>query len=51
MIILHKEDTYEAWGALTNLCKSRGEFKYQTLKEKDFPFDYKGWKFVKVKKM
>lgn len=61
VIIIHKGDTYETWGSLTEICgvvkvgnkmvstgQGHQEFKYSTLREKKYPFTYKGWKFIKV---
>lgn len=50
MIIAHntKTDKIDVSNTLTDLCKRHEDFKYQTLKEKKFPFDYKGWRFDKV---
>lgn len=46
-IILHKGNTYESWGSLTELCKAHG-FPYWTLARLKYPFEYKGYKFIKV---
>ena len=54
-IVITKGKVTETWGALTELCKAHTSsnyhenFSYQTLKDKKFPFTYKGWRFVKVK--
>lgn len=50
MIILHNQhtDQIQASTALTDLCERNDNFYYYTLRNKKFPFDYKGWRFEKV---
>jgi|GEM_PF-5692406 len=47
IIILTKEESYEAWGSLVELCKVKG-FSYNYLKRFKYPFNYKGFYFVRV---
>ena len=44
-----KEETVEAWGSLTRICKEYDCFPYHTLKVLKFPFTFSGFKFNKVK--
>ena len=39
----------EVWGSLTRLCRAYKEFSYHYIKAKEFPFEYKGFRFEKVK--
>lgn len=48
IIILRKGETIETWGTLTEICEVHPEFSYHYLKGKKFPFEYKGWSFIKV---
>jgi hypothetical protein len=48
IIILQKGDEIEVWGSLTEICKNHSEFSYYTLRNKKFPFTYKGVKFYKI---
>ena len=48
IIILTDGESYETYGALTELCK-KNRFSYNYLKDKKFPFKYKGLDFIKVK--
>jgi len=47
IIILNKDEQFEAWGSFTELCEAHG-FPYHSLKSKKYPFEFDGWKFVKV---
>lgn len=47
VIILHKNGIFEAWGSLTDVCKAH-KLSYSYLKNKRFPFIYKGITFDKV---
>ena len=49
IITLEKDGIIETWGQLTDLCFAHDEIKYETVKEKNFPFEYKGYRFTKVK--
>ena len=49
IIVLQRDEVVETYGCLTKVCLYNPEFKYHTLKDKKFPFEYKGWRFVKVK--
>lgn len=52
MIILRDPndiEKIEAFTTLTELCRTHKWARYATLKEKKFPFTYKGWRFDKVK--
>jgi hypothetical protein len=44
-----KDQTVEAWGSLTRVCKEYDCFPYHTLKILKFPFTFAGFKFTKVK--
>jgi len=48
VIILRKDDQYECWGQLVELCKYHKEFSYNYIKGLKFPFEYKGYTFFKV---
>lgn len=47
-IILKKGKLYETWGSLTDLCDAHEEIRFATIKDKKFPFNYKGYDFIKV---
>ena len=47
IIILHQNNDYEAHGSLKSICRSK-KFSYSYLKNKKFPFIYKGITFIKV---
>lgn len=47
IIILTDGESYEAWGSLTELCRTHG-FSYNYLKRLKFPFTYKKLKFIRV---
>lgn len=38
----------QAWSSLTEICKQY-DLPYHTLKTKDFPFEWNGYKFQKLK--
>ena len=42
-------ETVEAWGSLTSVCKNHKAFQYHTIKKIPFPFNHKGFRFIKVK--
>ena len=48
VIVLTKGDEVEVWGTMVDVCKAHPEFSYYTLRNKKFPFTYKGVKFRKV---
>jgi hypothetical protein len=41
-------DRIEVFSTLSGLCKLHKWAKYHTLREKKFPFTYKGWRFQKI---
>ena len=47
-LVIIKEDEVHVYGSLTTVCKNNKELRYHTLKDKKFPFVYKGWRFFKV---
>lgn len=47
VIVVRKGDHVEVWSRLTQVCKAH-KFSYQYLKNKRFPFIYKGITFEKV---
>lgn len=47
IIILTDEESYEAWGSLTEICDQH-KWSYNYLKRKKFPFKYKGLQLIKV---
>lgn len=47
IIILSKDNVFEAWGSITEVCKAH-KYSYSYLKGKKFPFTYKGVRFEKV---
>ena len=49
-IVLVREDKreVEVWGSLKGLCKEHPTFSYYTLRNKKFPFKYKGIRFFRV---
>lgn len=47
IIILTDGTNQEAWGSLTEICRTHG-FSYNYLKSKKMPFVYKGVHFNKV---
>ena len=49
VIILIKDDIVEVWGRITEIAEAHSDFSYSTLKSKKFPFNYKGWRFYKVR--
>ena len=49
IILLKKNENIEAYTALTKLCKDYKEFSYSYIKSKKFPFNYKGYEFLKIK--
>jgi hypothetical protein len=53
MIILTKPDDtdfFEHYTTLTKLCKDKPWAKYNYLKRLKFPFYYKGYKFIRIKR-
>lgn len=48
VIILEKGGVQEVWGALTDICDAHGEIKFATVREKKYPFTYKGFIFSKI---
>lgn len=49
VILLTKDgEEPEAWTTLTGLCDNHENFSYDYLKQKKFPFEYKGYQFIKV---
>lgn len=48
MIILKKDNQYETWGSLTEICANHKQFSYNYLKRLKFPINYKGFEFIKV---
>lgn len=50
MIIAHnkEKDQIQVSTTLTDICEINDNFSYYTLRNKAFPFDYKGWSFEKV---
>ena len=48
VIVMQREDQIQVWGCMTKICLYNPGFKYHSLKGKKFPFNYKGWRFVKV---
>ena len=48
IIIVEHNNNKQAWGGFKNAAESNGLI-YNTLKAKKFPFEYKGYKFIKVK--
>lgn len=48
IIILEKDGKKETWGALTDICKVHSEITFGSIKDKKFPFNYKGFEFTKV---
>jgi len=48
IIIIHSEKSKEAWSSLTGLCKEHN-LPYHTLKVNDFPFEWNGLRFEKLK--
>jgi len=49
VIILESDEHAECWGSLVKLCDAHPNFSYGYLKSKKFPFQYKGWLFIKVR--
>ena len=49
VIVMQKDDEVEVWGSITRICKHHKDFKYGYVKHLKFPFEYKGWRFIKVK--
>tara|TARA_R110001592_G_scaffold268269_3_gene534539 strand:- start:47336 stop:47518 length:183 start_codon:yes stop_codon:yes gene_type:complete len=47
IIVLQKDDVFETWGSLVELCEVHG-FKYHSLKAKKFPFEHQGYKLIKT---
>ena len=47
-LVIAKEDKVKVYGCLTTLCLKNPELRYHTIKDKKFPFEYKGWRFFKV---
>lgn len=47
IILTDENQEQEAWGSLTEICKTHG-LSYNYLKSKKMPFEYKGLKFNKV---
>lgn len=47
IIVLTKGTLTEAWGSLTEICQTHN-LPYHSLKAKKYPFEYDGWRFVKV---
>ena len=48
VIILTDGESFETWGSIAELCRVKRGFKYSYLKNKTFPFEYKGVRFVKA---
>ena len=50
VIVLSKQDTgaFETWGSLTEVCEAHN-LPYHTLKSKKYPFEFRGFRFVKTK--
>ena len=49
VIVMQKDDEVEVWGCITKICLVHKNFSYHYLKGLKFPFEYKGWKFIKTK--
>ena len=50
-IIIENEETVENYSSLKKCSEKHPEFSYTYLQKKSshFPFEYKGWKFYKVR--
>ena len=48
VIIMQQDDQVEVWGCITKICIAHPDFSYHYIKSKKFPFEYKGWKFIKT---
>lgn len=48
IIVIEKGAQLEAWGGVTNACRAHPEFRYHSIKMKEFPFTHKGYTFNKI---
>lgn len=44
---IEQPELMESWGSLTEICREHF-FPYDTLKVKKFPFDFGGYRFLKI---
>ena len=47
VITLTKGSQIEVWGSLTEICRIKG-YSYYYLRNKKYPFEYRGVKFDKI---
>ena len=45
--VIAEPEVMEHWGSLTELCANHPNFPYHSLKDKKFPFEFKGFRFLK----
>lgn len=45
VIVISKGNMFEMWTTLTKMCKAHPEFSYPYLKNRRYPYEYKGLKF------
>jgi len=49
VVIIECDDHIECYGSLKAACDVHTEFVFNTVRRKQFPFEYMGWKFYKVR--
>jgi len=48
IIILTKGEQFEAWGGLKELASNHTDIIWSSIKNKKYPFKYKGYDFIRV---